>query len=583
MSKGIEIDIDKIPFDDEKTYELFGRGDSVAVFQFESDGMRSYLKDLKPSRFEDLIAMVALYRPGPMAYLPNFIKRKHGKETIEYDLPEMEEYLQETYGITVYQEQVMLLSRKLAGFTRGQSDSLRKAMGKKKIEEMEKLKIKFAEGCAKNNISKDKVEKIWKDWEAFARYAFNKSHATCYAYVAYQTAYLKAHYPAEFIAANLGRNLHDIKKITHLMAEAKRMGISVLRPDINESAASFTVTGDNIVRFGLAAIKGVGDSAVENLVKERNENNHFTSIFNLAKRVNLKSLNKRSFEALAKAGAFDCFEGIHRSQYFNVQENENVMFIEKVVRHGATYQEQQNSMQASLFGDAESFEIRDPDIPVCEPWPLPQKLAHEKEVTGFYISGHPLDDYLPTMERFCSVTVDEVRNNLEKYKDQVVKFAGMITESTQKIAKNGSPFGIFTIEDFTGNTSLTMFSEDYLKRKHMLEPGNNVFVTARVEERHNRPGYIQMNITELYLLSETMEKLSKYIVLEIPADKMTEELSDELISLCRNNPGKTPMKIKISDEESNLTVTLKAGNVRVDPRLFIKSLDDRLDYKYFIH
>lgn len=582
MSKGIHIDIDKIPFDDVETYELFGRGDSVAVFQFESDGMRNYLKELKPSRFEDLIAMVALYRPGPMAYLPNFINRKHGRETIEYDLPEMEEYLQETYGITVYQEQVMLLSRKLGGFTRGQSDSLRKAMGKKKIEEMEKLKVKFAEGCAKNNISSEKVEKIWKDWEAFARYAFNKSHATCYAYVAYQTAYLKAHYPAEFIAANLGRNLHDIKKITHLMSEAKRMGISVLRPDINESAASFTVTGDKIVRFGLAAIKGVGDSAVEHLVDERNKNNHFTSIFNLAKRVNLKSLNKRSFEALAKAGAFDCFEGIHRSQYFHMEENENVMFIEKVVRHGASYQEQQNSMQASLFGDTESFEVRDPDIPVCNPWPLPQKLAFEKEVTGFYISGHPLDDYIPTMERFCTITVDDVRNDIARYKDQQVKFAGMITQSTQKISKNGSPFGVFTVEDFTGNTSLTMFSEDYLKRKHMLEPGNNVFIVARVEERRNKPGFIQLNIIDLYLLSEAMEKMANAIILDIPADKMTDVLSEDIVSMCRNNPGKTPCKIRLTDKDSNLTVTLKSGNVLVEPRLLIKSLGNNPNLNYYI-
>ena len=281
------------------------------------------MKDLKPSRFKDLIAMVALYRPGPMAYLPNFINRKHGREKIEYDLPDMEEYLEETYGITVYQEQVMLLSRKLGGFTRGQSDSLRKAMGKKKIEEMEKMKVKFIEGCSSNNIPLEKVEKIWKDWEAFAKYAFNKSHATCYAFVAYQTAYLKAHYPAEFMAANLGRNLHDIKKITHLISETKRMGIDVLRPDINESSASFTVTKDGIIRFGLAAIKGVGDAAVEQLVGERNKNKFYTSVFNMAKRVNLKSLNKRSFEALAKAGAFDGFGEIHRAQYFYNEENEN--------------------------------------------------------------------------------------------------------------------------------------------------------------------------------------------------------------------------------------------------------------------
>ncbi len=580
-SKGIELDIEKIPFDDPLTYELFGRGDSVAVFQFESDGMRSYMKELKPSRFEDLIAMVALYRPGPMAYLPNFINRKHGREIIEYDLPDMEEYLEETYGITVYQEQVMLLSRKLAGFTRGQSDSLRKAMGKKKIEEMEKLKVKFAEGCNKNGISNDKVEKIWKDWEAFARYAFNKSHATCYAYVAYQTAYLKANYPAEFMAANLSRNLHDIKKITHLIAETKRMGIAVLRPDVNESSADFTVTKDGIIRFGLAAVKGVGDAAVEQLIEEREKNNYYSSIFNMAKRVNLKSLNKRSFEALAKAGALDGFENSHRSQYFHTDDNDT-MFLEKVIRHGASYQEQQNSLQVSLFGDQEVFEVRDPDLPVCDPWSLPVKLKHEKDVTGFYISGHPLDDYVQTMERYCNITVDELRNNMEKYKDQHVKFAGMVTNLTQKISKKGSPYGIFTIEDFSGNISMTIFSEDYLKRKHMLEEGNNIFVMGRVEERRHQPGVMQINILDVFLLSEAMEKLSNSITIDLVASDLSDDMSNKLIELCRGNQGSTPVKIRLKDPDSGMMVTLKAGNIKVEPRMLVKELEKNPAFNYMI-
>jgi len=581
MSKGEDIDINEISFEDKATYDLFGRGDSVALFQFESDGMRTYLKDLKPSRFEDLIAMVALYRPGPMAYLPNFIDRKHGREEIVYDLPEMEEYLEETYGITVYQEQVMLLSRKLGNFSRGQSDSLRKAMGKKKIEEMEKMKVKFTEGCTENGISEEKVEKIWKDWEAFARYAFNKSHATCYAYLAYQTGYLKAHYRAEFMAANLGRNLHDIKKITHLIAETNRMGIKVLRPDVNESAAGFTVTNEGI-RFGLAAIKGVGDAAVEQLIEERKKNNNFTSIFNMAKRVNLKTLNKRSFEALAKAGAFDGFEDVHRAQYFHSEENENAIFLEKVIRHGAVYQEQQSSQQVSLFGDTEVFEVHDPDVPQCERWTLPVQLKHEKEVTGFYISGHPLDDYKLTIDKYCNVAIDELRNNLDIFFGKQVKFAGMITDSQQKISKRGDPYGSFVIEDYSGYMSQTLFKENFLKKKHLLETGGNVFITGKVEERYNQPKNYQLNITDIMLLSETMEKFANAIVIEMYANDITETMSNEVIELSRLHPGPTPLKIKLVDSESNLNVTLKSGTAKVDPRMFIKAISRNGNFNYSI-
>ena len=581
-SKGEIIDIDKISFEDKLTYELFSRGDTVALFQFESDGMRKHLKDLKPSRFEDLIAMVALYRPGPMEYIPNFINRKHGRENIEYDLPEMEEYLDETYGITVYQEQVMLLSRKLGGFTRGQSDSLRKAMGKKKISEMEKLKVKFIEGCKANNLAVDKVDKIWKDWEAFARYAFNKSHATCYAYLAYQTAYLKAHYPAEFMAANLGRNLHDIKKITHLLAETKRMGIDVLRPDINESSASFTVTKDGIIRFGLAAIKGVGEAAVDQIIIEREKNNYYANIFNLAKRVSLKSVNKRSFEALAKAGAFDGFPDAHRAQYFYTEGDNSGVFIEKVIRHGSMYQEQQQSQQVSLFGDTEMFEVHDPQIPECEHWTLPVQLQFEKEVTGFYISGHPLDDFSQTMERYCKASIDEVRNNLVKFKDQQITFAGMITESLQKMSKNGDPFGTFTIEDFSGNINLVLFSESYLKKKHMLDVGNNIFITARIEERHYQPGSLQIKILDIYLLSETMEKLAKGITLDIIASDISDNISEEIIGLTKTYVGTTPLRLRLTDTEINMSINLKSGSAKVDARLFIKAISAAGKFRFSI-
>ncbi|MFK5856457.1 MAG: DNA polymerase III subunit alpha [Bacteroidota bacterium] len=581
-SKGITIDIDSIPFDDELTYKLFSKGDTIALFQFESDGMRKHLKALKPSRFEDLIAMVALYRPGPMAYIPNFIDRKHGREKIEYDFPEMQEDLEETYGITVYQEQVMLLSRKLAGFTRGQSDSLRKAMGKKKIAEMEKLKVKFIEGCEKNNLPINKVEKVWKDWEAFASYAFNKSHATCYAHLAYQTAYLKAHHPAEFMAANLGRNLHDIKRITFLVSETSRMGISVLGPDINESSASFTVTKDGIIRFGLAAIKGVGEAAVIQIVEEREKNNHFSNIFNFVKRISLKSVNKRSIEALAKAGAFDGFANTHRAQYFYTDGDNSGVFIEKVIKHGAAYQQQQNSLQVSLFGDTEMFEVHDPVMPQCENWSMPIQLKYEKDVTGFYISGHPLDDYAQTMKRYCKVTVDEVRNNMEKYKDQQLTFAGMITDSSQKLTKNGDPFGTFTVEDFSGNLNMVLFSETYLKKKHMLETGNNIFLTIRIEERRYQPGNLQIKIMDIFLLSETMAKLAKAVTVHLLAGDINDGITDKIVEFAKTHQGETPIQVRITDTENKTNVLLKSSSTKVEPRLFIKALSDEGNINYSI-
>ncbi len=581
-SKGITIDIDTISFEDEDTYKLFGRGDTIALFQFESDGMRKHLKDLNPSRFEDLIAMVALYRPGPMKYIPNFIERKHGREKIVYDFPEMKEDLEETYGITVYQEQVMLLSRKLAGFSRGQSDTLRKAMGKKKIAEMEKLKVEFIDGCIKNNLSADKAEKVWKDWEAFASYAFNKSHATCYAYLAYQTAYLKAHFPAEFMAANLSRNLHDIKRITHLISETSRMGIQVLRPDLNESSANFTVTKDGIIRFGLAAIKGVGEAAVVQIIRERENNNYFTSIFNFVKRINLKSVNKRSLEALAKAGAFDGFENTHRAQYFYTEGDNSSNYIEKIIKHGAAYQAQQNSAQVSLFGDSEMFEVKDPIIPECQHWSMPEKLKFEKEVTGFYISGHPLDDFKQTMNRYCNVTVDDLRNNMQKYKNQQINLAGMITVSSQKTTKSGDPFGTFTVEDFSGNINMVLFAETYLKKKHMLELGNNIFITLRVEERRYQPGSLQIRINDIILLSEVMAKLTKAITLRLRADELTNEATNNIVELIKNNPGSTPIQVLITDPDTKSSVRLKSLGAKVEPRLFVKALSANSKLNYAI-
>ncbi len=526
--------------------------------------------------------MVALYRPGPMEYIPNFIARKHGNEKIAYDFPEMKDDLEETYGITVYQEQVMLLSRKLAGFTRGESDSLRKAMGKKNKVQMENMKLKFFEGCEANNLPQYKIEKVWKDWIAFAGYAFNKSHATCYAYLAYQTAYLKAHYPAEFMAANLGRNLHDIKKITHLISETKRMGISVLGPDINESSASFTVTNDGIIRFGLAAIKGVGEAAVSQIITEREKNNFFSNIFNFVKRVSLKSVNKRSLEALAKAGAFDSFANTHRAQYFFTEGDNSVIFIEKIIKHGASYQEQQQSLQVSLFGDTDTFEVRDPEMPECEQWSLALQLQFEKEVTGFYISGHPLDDYVETMRRYCKIRIEELRNNLEKFNNQQVSFGGMVIDSSQKISKNGDPYGAFTLEDFSGSINLVLFSENYLKKKHMLEPGNNIFIKARVDEKRYQQGSLQIKITDIYLLSETIATLAKAIKLYVPAVSINGDFTNKMTELTKLYQGDTPLQVELSDPEVNMNILLKSLSAKVNARLFLKALSEEGSLEYTI-
>ncbi len=581
MSKDIDLDINTIPFDDKATYELYSRGETSALFQFESDGMQKHLKDLKPTRFEDLIAMNALYRPGPMDYIPNFINRKHGREEITYDLPIMEEILKETYGITVYQEQVMLLSRLMAGFTRGQSDSLRKAMGKKKKAEMEKLKVKFIEGCEKNGLAKDKVLKVWTDWEAFANYAFNKSHATCYSHLSYQTAYLKTHYPAEFMAANLSRNLHDIKKIAQYTSEANRMGISVLRPDVNESGKKFTVTGENVIRFGMAAIKGVGEAAVEQIVEERTENGSFKNIFDFAKRVNLRAVNKRSFEALAMAGAFDGFSDTHRAQYFYKENESSLTFIENVIRFGVSFQEQKNSQQTSLFGDSDAFEVQDPEIPLCPQWSLPFQLKMEKQVTGFYISGHPLNEFRLTMNRFCNIEVNRLRNDLAALKGQKVMFAGMISESVEKLARNGSAYGIITIEDFTGSHNLMLFSEEYLKKKHMLELGNNVFVVANIEERYNQPGNLNIQISDIFLLGEAMSRLTKNIAITIDVANVNNDFTNKFKLLTTNNSGDCELQIFLRDKEAGILLQTKSSSVKIEPRMFVHALDafEQLEYK----
>lgn len=430
---GIKLVPDDFPLDDEKTYELFQKGDTVGIFQYESPGMQKHLKDLRPTVFDDLIAMNALYRPGPMEYIPDFISRKNGMAEIAYDLADMEEYLKETYGITVYQEQVMLLSQKLAGFSKGEADVLRKAMGKKIFALLQKLKPQFLDGGEKNGHPRDVLEKIWKDWEAFASYAFNKSHSTCYAYIAYQTAYLKAHYPAEYMAAVLSNNMNDIKQVTFFMEECKRMGLDVLGPDVNESYYKFAVNKEGAVRFGMGAIKGVGRAAVETIVEHRKEDGAFRSVFDLAKRIDLRASNKKAFESLAVAGGFDSFGTAHRAQYFH-QVGDGVTFLEKVVKYGSKYQENENSSQVSLFGDASEVQIPEPEVPPCEEWGTMEKLRREKEVVGIYISGHPLDDFKTEINAFCNAGVSNV-HNLEELINRELAIAGVVTDVQHRISK----------------------------------------------------------------------------------------------------------------------------------------------------
>ncbi len=571
-SKGEEVDIDNIPLDDKATYELYGRGETTGLFQFESDGMKKYLQDLKPSRFEDLIAMNALYRPGPMQYIPSFIKRKHGEEEIVYDVPMMEEILKETYGITVYQEQVMLLSRLMAGFTRGQSDSLRKAMGKKKMAEMAKLKVEFLTGCEKNAIPQKTAEKVWHDWEEFTKYAFNKSHATCYSYVSYQTAYLKAHYPAEFMAAVLSRNLNNIDKITFFTKEAERMGIQVLGPDINESSLNFTVTKEGIIRFGMAAIKGVGGSAVEDIIAEREKNGPFKSIFDMTKRVNLKSVNKRSFEALAKAGAFDTFTDTHRAQYFYKENENDVEFIEKIIKFGAKFQQKKNSAQVSLFGDSDEFEIQDPPIPACEPWPKAVQLRHEKEVTGFYISGHPLDAFALTIKHICNVDIAKLHDHLADFRKKEVIFGGMVTSTLQRTTKNGSLFGVMTLEDYSGSMDFRLFKENYLKMRHMLVVGNNLMVRALVEPNRYDENSLNINIKDISLLEDAMNKVMKKLTLYVSPERVTDAFVDEVVKLKQEYPGETRLAVSMVVKDQKRPLILNSKSARVDARLFLKDI-----------
>jgi len=547
----IDIDPEEIPIDDVKTYELFQRGETVGVFQYESPGMQKYMRELKPTVFADLIAMNALYRPGPLEYIPSFVRRKNGEEPITYDLDACEEYLKETYGITVYQEQVMLLSQKLADFTKGEADVLRKAMGKKQKDVLDKMKPKFVEQASAKGHDAKTLEKIWKDWEAFASYAFNKSHSTCYAWVAYQTAYLKAHYPAEYMAAVLSNNMNDIKQVTFFMEECRRMGLDVLGPDVNESQYKFAVNESYQIRFGMGAIKGVGEGAVNTIIEHRKDGN-YKSIFDLAKRIDLRAANKKAFENLALAGGFDCFSDTHRAQYFH-HEGDNVTFLEKAVKYGAKYQDNENSAQVSLFGDSSEVQIPEPIIPNCDEWTTMEKLAQEKDVVGIYISGHPLDDFKFELKYFCNVKLEQLKH-LDTIVGRTVTFGGMISNVQFRTSAKGKDWAIFTVEGYDESIEMRMFNEDYLKNRHFLL--NNTFVYFKVyikegwiKKDTNERSEPRMQFVELKLLNEVIPTFAKKLIIQMDVRQLREMQVEKIRFVMEQNPGNKSVVFEIFELE----------------------------------
>jgi len=560
---GVELDPDSFPLDDTATYELFQRGETVGIFQYESPGMQKHMRNLKPTTFADLIAMNALYRPGPLEYIPSFIKRKHGEEEIAYDLADMEEYLEETYGITVYQEQVMLLSQKLAGFTKGEADTLRKAMGKKKFDLLAKLKPKFLDQGAERGHDKGTLEKVWKDWEAFASYAFNKSHSTCYAWVAYQTAYLKANYPAEYMASVLSNNMSNISDVTFFMEECKRMGIAVLGPDVNESMLKFTVNPEGAIRFGMGALKGVGENAVRAILREREENGKYSSVFGFAKRVDLRACNKKAFESLALGGCFDGFDQAHRAQYFTEDIN-GKPFLENLVRFGASFQESKNSAQVSLFGESSEVQIPEPSVPHAESWGTLEKLRREKEIVGIYISGHPLDDFKLEMQHFCNIEINELVDR-EKLIGKEIRFAGILTEVAHLTTKNGKPYGKFTIEDYNGSETVFLFGDDYLNAKSHLSPDWFVYFKGKVERnKWKEDGRPDLKIHQVELLQELREKIANKIEVEIDFHQIDDTLVADLHSLFERNPGSCGLMLTVVDSQRKIKIPMRSKTIQVE-------------------
>ncbi|MBI6117615.1 DNA polymerase III subunit alpha [Salegentibacter maritimus] len=581
----IDLVPDEFPLDDEETYKLFQRGETVGIFQYESPGMQKHMKDLKPTVFDDLIAMNALYRPGPMEYIPSFIARKHGDEEISYDLPEMEEYLQETYGITVYQEQVMLLSQKLAGFSKGEADVLRKAMGKKIFALLEQLKPKFLDGGESKGHPREVLEKIWKDWEAFAAYAFNKSHSTCYAWIAYQTAYLKAHYPAEYMAAVLSNNMNDIKQVTFFMEECKRMKLEVLGPDVNESFYKFSVNKDNAVRFGMGAIKGVGSGAVATIVENRKTAaGPYKSIFDMAKRIDLRAANKKAFENLALAGGFDGFGDTHRAQYFH-DDGDGITFLEKAIKYAAKFQENENSSQVSLFGEASEVQIPEPVVPPCEEWGTMEKLRKEREVVGIYISGHPLDDFKYEMNYFCNSKLGEFQD-LEKCVNRDLTFGGVISDVQHRVSKMGKGWAMFTVEDYTDTYEFRMFGEEYLKFRHFLVPNSFVHIKIFVKEgwtnkETGKKGEPRIQFNNIYLLHDVMDQFAKKLTIQLDIADLQEEKIDWFKDVFRTHRGDHKLNFVVYEmkEQVKLHMPSKKQKVKISQELLHTLEEEQVMYK----
>ena len=570
---GVELDPEAFPLDDTATYELFQRGDTVGIFQYESVGMQRYLKDLKPTEFADLIAMNALYRPGPLEYIPAFVRRKHGQEPVKFDLDACEEYLAETYGITVYQEQVMLLSQKLAGFTKGEADTLRKAMGKKKADLIAKMKPKFLEGGAERGHEKTILEKIWTDWAAFASYAFNKSHSTCYAWVAYQTAYLKANYPGEYMAAVLSNNMSDIKKVTFFMEECRRMGVAVLGPDVNESEFKFAVNAEGAIRFGLGAMSGVGEGAVASIIECRGKG-AYEGIFDFATKVSLKDCNKRVFEALAQGGAFDDLpKAIFRAQCFALDIKGRTT-IELAIRYGQATQESANSSQASLFGgESGAMEIPEPAVPDCEEWPPFDKLAREKDVVGVYLSGHPLDTFKVQLKQFCTPRGIGNLDDLAAARGRTIAFGGMVTEAEHRMSKAGKPFGSMTIEDYFGSHRIMFWRDDYLKFKDYMVDGWFLFVKGKVQMKQFRGAdELEFKVTRIELLSDILEKMAGRLKIQVAVDRLSEEKANDLCELLAKHSGGVGVTMELHHEENVLDMISRSQKVELTPDL-LESLD----------
>ena len=559
QTRGEDVDIDNIPIDDELTYKLYQEGRTIGTFQFESPGMQKYLRELHPTVFEDLIAMNALYRPGPMDYIPDFIRRKHDPSLVQYDIPCMEKYLKDTYGITVYQEQVMLLSRQLAGFTRGQSDALRKAMGKKKKAIVDQMHPLFIEGGKKNGHDPKVLDKIWTDWEKFASYAFNKAHATCYSWVAYQTGYLKAHYPAEYMAALMTRRFAIRTEIAKLMEECKSLGVETLGPDVNESYVGFGVNDKGAIRFGLSAINGMGSSAADMIVQERLANGPFKDIFDFAERVSLKDVNRKSFESLALSGAFDCF-GLMREQYV-APNGKGEVFLDTLVRFGKQYQQFKVAAANSLFGMSDDVGFTTPAIPEAEPWSGIDRLNKEKELVGIYLSAHPLDDYSLILHKMCNTLCkDVVKDNYEELAGrEEITFGGIVTHVNQRFNKQGKPFGIVTIEDFEGPGEIALFGEDWGKWSGMLTENCSVYITGKCDKRYATSNNYYFNINSIeYLQTVKSERVSRFTI-NVNGNDIDTAMVNDILTTMGDKPGKTELYFNIKDDENNTNILLKSS------------------------